>query len=82
MGVLLGDVRGVYIVNLFHIERKAGSEWLDVCLPTKDEDLARKICHMKASKSSGMVRVATYDDREAEAQVVCLMSDTGWVPNE
>ena len=67
-------------MNLFYIERKDGSEWLDVCLPTKSEDLARKICSMKARKSSGMVRVATYDDREAEAHVVCLMTDTGWVP--
>ena len=79
MGVLLGNVRGVYIVNLFYIERMSVGEWLDVCLPTKDEDLARKICHMKASKSTSMVRVATYDDREAEARVVCLMNDTGWV---
>jgi hypothetical protein len=65
-------------MNLFYIERKDGSEWLDVCLPTKSEDLARKICHMKASKSSGMVRVATYDDREAEAHVVCLVGAGDW----
>jgi hypothetical protein len=66
-------------MNLFYIERKDGSEWLDVCLPTKDEELARKICSMKARKDGTRIRVATYDDREAEAQVVCLMSDTGWV---
>ena len=65
-------------MNLFYIERKDGSEWLDVCLPTKDEDLARKICHMKASKESTMVRVATYDDREPEAHVVYLMSMNDW----
>jgi hypothetical protein len=82
MGVLLVEVHGVYIMNLFYIERRDGSEWLDVCLPTEHEDLARKICHMKASKSTSMVRVATYDDREEDAHVVCLMNDTGWVPNE
>ena len=37
---------------------------------------------MKASQSTSMVRVATYDDREEDAHVVCLMNDTGWVPNE
>ena len=65
-------------MNLFYIERKDGSEWLDVCLPTKDEDLARSICSMKARKSSGMVRVATYDDREVEAHVVCLVGAGDW----
>jgi len=67
-------------MNIYYIERRDGSEWLDVCLPTKDEDLARSICHMKARKSSGMVRVATYDDRESDAHVVCLMNAGEWVP--
>ena len=79
MGVLLGDVRGVYIMNLFYIERKDGSEWLDVCLPTEHEELARNICRMKARKESTTVRVATYDDREAEAHVVCLVGAGDWV---
>jgi hypothetical protein len=78
MGVLLVEVHGVYIMNLFYIERRDGSEWLDVCLPTEHEELARKICHMKARKSSGVVRVATYDDREAEAHVVCLVGAGDW----
>jgi hypothetical protein len=65
---------------IYHIEERHanGVEWRDVCLPTDQEDLARNICHMKAGKSSTMVRVATYDDREPDAHVVCLMSDTGW----
>jgi hypothetical protein len=70
------------IMNLFYIERMSLGEWKDVCLPTEHEELARKICHMKAGQSSAMVRVATYDDREPDAHVVCLMNDTGWVPNE
>jgi hypothetical protein len=65
-------------MNLFYIERMSLGEWKDVCLPTKDEDLARNICSMKARKSSGVVRVATYDDREAEAHVVCLMHAGEW----
>jgi len=65
-------------MNLYYIERKDGSEWRDVCLPTKDEDLARNICSMKARKSSGMVRVATYDDREPDAHVVCLVGAGDW----
>ena len=68
-------------MNLFYIERMSLGEWLDVCLPTKDEELARSICRMKACQSSTMVRVATYDDRETDATVVCLMNDTGWVPS-
>ncbi len=64
--------------NIYHIERKSLGEWKDICLPTEHEELARNICRMKASKSSAMVRVATYDDREPDANVVCLMNDTGW----
>ena len=67
---------------IYHIEERKDNEWRDVCLPTDQEDLARRICHVKAGKSSTMVRVATYDDREEEARVVCLMSDTGWTPDE
>ena len=65
-------------MNKFHIEKNVHGEWRDICLPTKDEQLARNICHLKASKDSTVIRVATYDDREEDAHVVCLMSDTGW----
>ena len=64
---------------IYHIERKVHGEWQDVCRPTEHEALARKICHMKACKSSAMVRVATYDDREPDAHVVCLMHATEWM---
>ena len=63
---------------IFHIEKKVDNEWRDICLPTEDEALARSICRMKASKDSTMIRVATYDDREPEAHVVCLMSAGEW----
>jgi len=65
-------------MNIYYIERKVDGEWRDVCRPTEHEELARKICHMKASKDSTVIRVATYDDREEDAHVVCLMNDTGW----
>ena len=82
MGSLMGsfrcDRRVDCLMNIYHIERKMDGEWHDVCLPTENEELARNICRMKASKDSTMIRVATYDDREEEAHVVCLMSDTGW----
>ena len=66
-------------MNIYHIERKVDGEWQDVCLPTRDESLARKICHKDADKHNGMVRVATYDDREPDAHVVCLMHATEWM---
>ena len=66
-------------MNIFYIERMSLGEWKDVCLPTEHEELARKICHMKASKESTTVRVATYDDRELEAHVVCLVGAGDWV---
>ena len=65
-------------MNLFYIERKVDGEWKDVCHPTKDESLARKICHMDADKHNATVRVATYDDREEDAHVVYLMSVNDW----
>ena len=64
--------------NIYHIERKSLGEWNDVCLPTRDESLARKICHKDAEKKNGMVRVATYDDREPDAHVVCLKRIGEW----
>ena len=64
---------------IYHIERKMDGEWVDVCNPTEHEALARKICHMDADKHNGMVRVATYDDREPDAHVVCLMHATEWM---
>jgi hypothetical protein len=63
---------------IYHIERKVDGEWRDICRPTEHEELARKICHMKASNDCITVRVATYDDREPEAHVLCMVSDTGW----
>ena len=66
-------------MNIYYIERKVDGEWRDVCRPTEHEELARSICRMKASKSSDMVRVATYDDREPDAHVVCLMHAGEWV---
>jgi len=66
---------------IYHIERKVDGEWQDVCRPTEHEELARKVCHMKASKDSTTIRVATYDDREPEARLLCLMNDTGWKEN-
>ena len=63
---------------IHHIERKVDGEWQDVCRPTEHEELARKICHMKASKDSTTIRVATYDYREPDARLLCLMNDTGW----
>jgi len=65
-------------MNIYYIERKVDGEWRDVCRPTEHEELARKICHMKASKESTTVRVATYDDREVEARVVCMVSASDW----
>ena len=59
-------------MNIYYIERKVDGEWRDVCRPTEHEELARKICHMKASKDSTMIRVSS------DGHVVCLMSDTGW----
>jgi len=63
---------------IYHIEEQVDTEWHDVCRPTEHEELARSICRLKASKDSTMIRVSTYDDREPEAHVVCLMNDTGW----
>ena len=63
---------------IYHIEEQVDTQWRDICLPTRDEELARSICRMKASKDSTMIRVATYDDREPEAHVVCLMSAGEW----
>ena len=66
---------------IYHMERKVDGEWIDVCHPTEHEELARKICHMDADKHNGMVRVATYDDREPDAHVVCLMGAGEWMPS-
>ena len=63
---------------VYHIERKSLGEWSDVCYPTTDEKLARDICHMEVRKYSGTLRVATYDDREPDAKVVCMVSGTEW----
>ena len=63
---------------IYHIEEQVDTEWRDICNPTENEELARSICRMKASKDSTMIRVATYDDREPEAHVVCLMSAGEW----
>ena len=63
---------------IYHIERKSLGEWNDVCLPTEHKRLAWDICHMHARKKHGMVRVATYDDRDSCPTVVALVSDTGW----
>ena len=63
---------------IYHIEKKVGTEWRDLCNPTRNEELARSICRLKASKDSTMIRVATYDDREEEARVVCLMRTGEW----
>jgi len=67
-------------MNLYYIEKKVGSEWLDVCLPTKDESLARRICYRESTKDSDAcsVRVATYDDREEDAHVIAIACSTGW----
>ena len=78
MGVLLGEVHGVYLMIIYHIERKSLGEWRDICNPTEHEQLARSICRMKASKDSTMIRVATYDDRETDAHVLYLMSAGEW----
>ena len=64
--------------NIYHIERRSLGEWQDVCHPTRNEELARTICRMDAVKHNGMVRVATYDDREPDAHVVCLMGASEW----
>lgn len=64
---------------IYHIERKVDGEWRDVCHPTEDESLARRICHMDADKHNVTVRVATYDDRDPEAHVVYLMSVGEWI---
>ena len=66
---------------IYCIERKVDGEWIDVCLPTRDEKLARDICRMDSVKHNGMVRVATYDDREPDAHVVCLMGAGAWMPS-
>ena len=57
---------------IYHIEKKVGTEWRDICLPTEDEELARNICRMKASKDSTMIRVVS------DGHVVCLMSAGEW----
>ena len=66
---------------IYHIEEKSLGEWNDVCLPTEHKRLAWDICHMQARKKHGMVRVATYDDRDPAPTVVALVSDTGWMPS-
>jgi len=65
---------------IYYIEKKVGSEWLDVCLPTRDESLARRICYRESTKDScgTSVRVATYDDREEDASVIAVACSTGW----
>ena len=67
---------------IYHIERKSLGEWNDVCLPTEHKRLAWDICHMQARKKHGMVRVATYDDRQPFPNVVALVSDTGWMSSQ
>ncbi len=63
---------------IYHMERKVYGEWRDICKPTEHEELARTICRMKACKDNTMIRVATYDDREPDANVLCLMGVSEW----